>query len=375
MTRILQLVVTASLMGFAGLPGSVLAQPLDQKAALGKKLFFEVKLSSPDGQSCASCHDPAFGFSEPDQEFATSEGVFLHRFGPRNTQTAAYLTFCPPLHYDAAKETYVGGMFWSGNVDDLVEQAQLPFFAPVEMHNFLEVQVVWGMILAGLAPEFARVYGPKMLLPQNTHEAFVAISDAIAAYERSHELNSFTSKFDHYRRGRARLTPEEAWGWALFNGKGKCFVCHTSGFQGGEPGPLFTNFAYYNLGVPKNFDNPFLYDAPRMNPEGVDFIDEGLHNVVILFDPEGAPAQNGKFKTPTLRNVQVTAPYSHNGLFLTLKDVVHFHNTRDVPGAGWAPPEIPENIHTATVGNLGLTSAEEDALVAFLNTLTDGYPP
>jgi cytochrome c peroxidase len=351
------------------------AQVLDQKAALGKKLFFEAKLSFPDGQSCASCHDPAFGFSEPDQEFATSEGVLRGRFGPRNSQTANYLATCPPLHYDSEKKTYVGGMFWSGNEDDLAAQAQQPFFAPVEMHNFIDAQVVLGVVLAGLAPELMQVYGPTVVLPQNSHEALVAISDAIAAYELTRELNAFDSKFDYYQRGQARLTAEETQGLAVFNGKGKCHTCHPSSVQGNESGPLFTDFAYYNLGIPKNLDNPFLYGPPRMNPEGVDFIDEGLANVVARFDPEGAAAQNGKFKTPTLRNLERTAPYSHNGVFLTIKDAVHFHNTRDIPDTGWAAPEITDNLSTDNVGDLGLTGEEEDALVAFLKTLTDGYRP
>ncbi len=84
------------------------------------------------------------------------------------------------------------------------------------------------------------------------------------------------------------------------------------------------------------------------------------------------PAQNGKFKVMTLRNIALTAPYSHNGYFNTLKNIVHFYNTRDIPGM-WPPPDLAENINSTELGNLGLTPEEEDDIVAFLNTLTDGY--
>ena len=112
----------------------------------------------------------------------------------------------------------------------------------------------------------------------------------------------------------------------------------------------------------------------EFNPDGVDWIDHGLATVM----PGGVaanPELDGLFKTPSMRNVALTAPYGHNGYFTTLKEIVHFYNTRDVPGAGWPEPEVAANIDTANMGDLGLTDAQEDAIVAFLETLTDGWVP
>jgi cytochrome c peroxidase len=153
-----------------------------------------------------------------------------------------------------------------------------------------------------------------------------------------------------------------------------------------EPGkssekPLFTDFTYDNLGIPKNPANPFYTMPPEFNPDGMDWIDPGLGGFLASM-PElaaYAPENLGKHKVPTVRNVDkrpypgFVKAYGHNGYFKSLKEVVHFYNTRDVAGAGWPPPEVPVNVNTTEMGNLGLTDAEEDALVAFMKTLTDGY--
>ena len=126
--------------------------------------------------------------------------------------------------------------------------------------------------------------------------------------------------------------------------------------------PVFTDFTYDNLGVPKNEEYPLT---------GAE-VDLGLGPVV------GDPAENGKFKVMTVRNIGLTGPYAHNGLFKRLKDIVHFYNTRDVPGAlkkgaDWDPPEYPDTMNTDELGNLGLSDDDEDALVEFMKTLTDGF--
>jgi cytochrome c peroxidase len=120
--------------------------------------------------------------------------------------------------------------------------------------------------------------------------------------------------------------------------------------------PVFTDFTYDNLGVPKNEEYP-LADAP---------VDLGLGPIV------GDDAENGKFKVMTLRNIGLTAPYAHNGFFKTLDDITHFYNTRDVPAEGWATPEVPETVNFDELGNLGLGLEEETALVQFMKTLSDG---
>ena len=351
----------------------VAAPPLSAKASLGKKLFFNVQLSDPNGQSCASCHSPNAGFAEPDKQYPVSEGVLPGRFGSRNAPTAAYSSFSPPFHYDDEGETYVGGLFWDGRAKDLTEQAQGPFLNPLEMHNTDKKQVVADVSRFGLGPEFKAIYGSNALDASQTDAAYVNIADAIAAYEQSAEVNPFTSKYDYYLKGSVSLKTDEALGLSLFNGKANCAACHPSTIVGNEPGPLFTDFTYDNIGIPKNWNSPFLFMPKKLNPEGSEFIDLGLQNTVAKIDPAGASAEAGKFKVPTLRNVERTAPYGHNGLFNTLEEVVHFYNTRDVPSARWHKPEVPETVNKDELGNLKITRAEEAALVAFLKTLTDGY--
>ena len=141
--------------------------------------------------------------------------------------------------------------------------------------------------------------------------------------------------------------------------------------------PLLTNHGYFNLGTPRNPLNPFytIASGAGFNPLGDDYIDEGLGGLLATRGVEGADEEMGKFKVPSLRNCAKTAPYMHNGVFADLKSVIAFYNTRDVPGAGWGPPEVDHaNIfRDSHYGDLGLTDAEIDALVAFLETFTDGY--
>ena len=128
---------------------------------------------------------------------------------------------------------------------------------------------------------------------------------------------------------------------------------------------MFTDFTYDNLGTPRNPENPFYSLPTELNPDGYAYVDLGLGKTV------NDPAQNGKFRVPTLRNVAVTPPYMHNGVFKTLFSVVAFYNTRDV--ADWPAPEVNVNVNRDELGNLGLSSQEVEDLVAFLRTLTDGW--
>jgi cytochrome c peroxidase len=196
--------------------------------------------------------------------------------------------------------------------------------------------------------------------------AYEHVAQAIAAFERSKQVNQFTSKYDYSLEGKVQLSPAEQRGLALFEDplKGNCAACHPTEGQGGKMRAVFTDFSYDNLGMPKNPEIAALQGAEPP-------VDLGLG--VTVADP----AENGKFKVSTLRGVAKTGPYGHNGYFKTLKDIVHFYNTRDLPEAGWPTPEYPDTMNTSELGNLGLTDAEEDDIVAFLKTLTDGYacPP
>jgi len=249
----------------------------------------------------------------------------------------------------------------------LAEQAQGPFLNPLEQNN-ASAQVVIDKVLAS---------SYKDLFLQVCHDPasyYECVGRSIAAYERSTEVSQFTSKYDYWLKGQVMLTGQEQRGLALFRGKGKCTNCHVE--------PLFTDFTYDNLGVPRNPLNPF-YKEPEWNPLGENWVDTGLGGFLkgagypeTVWGPEW-----GKQKVPTLRNVdkrpfkKFVKAYGHNGYFKSLEEIVHFYNTRDVPRAGWPPPEISDNINITEVGNLGLNHGEELAIVEFLKTLSDGWIP
>ena len=216
--------------------------------------------------------------------------------------------------------------------------------------------------------------------PSDVEKNFDRIGLAIAAYEGSEEVNQFSSKYDMVIAGDDEFTIEEEWGYDLFNGKGLCSECH--------PEPLFTDFTYDNLGIPKNPENPFydmdnvyLDDSTKINPQGAAWIDKGLGGFLET-RPEWADmaAENyGKHKVPTLRNIakasseEFTKAFTHNGVFKSLLELVHFYNTRDIDE--WPEPEVVENVNIGELGNLELTEREEAAIVAFMMTLSDGYVP
>jgi cytochrome c peroxidase len=343
-----------------------------EKIALGKAIFFDTELSEPAGQACASCHDPKAGFANPDHRFATSKGAVEGLFGERNAPTIAYSHYSPEFYYDGMG--YIGGQFLDGRAATLEAQSEGPPLNPVEMHNPDPSAYAAKFAKAPYAGELKRIYGPSVFAtPKQT---MAAAADALATYERSSEVAQFTSKFDAYLRGKAKLTPKELKGLKLFNSKANCWVCHPSSNEDlTTVHGLFTEYDYHNLGVPKNRDNRFYSLPEQYNPDGTRFIDIGLARNPAVIAQGRASESRGKFKTPTLRNIALTAPYMHNGVFKSLKEVVSFYNTRDLKPSKWGKPEIEENIENEVVGNLRLTSEEEEAIVAFLLTLTDGYSP
>ena len=345
-----------TLMSFCLVFSSTASAALTNKEQLGKNLFFDTNLSEPAGQSCSSCHDPAAGFADPDQNLPVSEGVIAGRFGKRNSPSAAYATFNPLFTLSGGVQ---GGQFWDGRAKDLAEQARGPFLNPVEMNNTSKAQVIGKIQASVYAALFAQQCGSGSTGNQAYIDAaYICMSEAIATFEGTSELNKFTSKFDAYMAGTATLTAQEEQGRKLFGGAGKCAHCHDDSGSRSVPA-LFTDFKYHNIGVPKNNQFPFQAgDAPDLGLGGP----QGGHP---NFDSD-----KGKFKTPHLRNIAKTAPYMHNGVLKTLKEVVHFYNTRDIPGV-WPAAEYPPTVSSNFVGDLGLTNADEDAIVAFMLTFTD----
>jgi cytochrome c peroxidase len=359
--------------------GTLLAQ-LSPKEQLGKFIFFDNTLSSPTGQSCASCHAPQVGFTGPssivNNTTVVYEGAVTGVFGNRKPPTAAYGGSSPVMYFDTKSHLFIGGMFWDGRAtgwelgDPLSEQARGPFLNPREQNNPSAAAVVYKVQTSAYSGLFMTVYPGTNWSDITT--TYNNIAGAISAYEKSSEVNPFTSKYDYYLKGMVKLSKDEQKGLSLFKGKGKCDKCHLSK-QGpkGQP-PMFTDFTYDNLGIPKNPQNPFYIEFPN-------WVDPGLGGFLQTVSQysQYAAENYGKHKVPTLRNVDLRPDpafikaYGHNGFFKSLKDIVHFYNTRDVEE--WPVPEVAANMNTAELGNLKLTDADEDAIVAFLKTLSDGY--
>jgi len=292
------------------------------------------------------------------------------------------------------------------------------------------LEIAWPPDVATICstPAGAAVLGgnptPLQLSPTDrtlANKDFDEFAQAIAAYEGSDSVSPFTSKFDYFLAGKATLTTQEMNGYELFRGKGSCNTCHLDGRSSTQKGgsdtgqaaslqPLFTDTTYNNLGLPKNVKLPwYSEDTPDQwgftaNPLGFGFTDEGMG--LFLDGYYGAPPDldwgvqlpqfEGKFQTSTARDAAMVPypgfvkAYMHNGYLTSLKEVVHFYNTRDVypfpvlsgncpkgtveKVTCWPMPEDPNNENT-TIGKLGLSDAEENDIVAFLKTLVDGYKP
>lgn len=345
--------------------GSSSEQPLPVTTAeLGEQLFSDPRLSEPQGQACADCHAPNLAFSDPEDD-RVSAGAIRSRFGSRNAQTAMYAAFAPPLHRDPETQRMVGGLFWDGRVNSLEEQAAVPLLNPLEMNNPDKATVV-AKIEKYYGAAFRRLFGQSAL--DDVDRAFAHVGEAIAAFERTRVFAPFSSKYDRYLAGTAELTESEQRGLAIFEdpARGNCASCHPS--RPGPDGspPLFTNFAYENLGIPRFADSPFLIQPKELNPDGEAFIDHGLMNVTK--DPQ----HDGMFRTPTLRNVTRTGPYGHNGYFRRLDEMIEMITGSCMrPGTcKLPPPEVPATAQRVRSGR-PLSRQEIMDLVAFLRTLED----
>ena len=374
-------------------------------------------------------------------------GSVRTRFSNRKPQSYMYAPFSPVLHYNALQGDFVGGNFWDMRASGYrlqnpsAEQAQGPPTNPVEMglpdSSCIAYRLshapyrqlfesVWGAdsftihwppnverVCATPGPPPANDQFPVHLSPADRARAdhiYDGFGLAISAYEFSPEVSPFTSKYDYVQAEKDQFTQQEKLGYELFRGKARCNECHRDGGPGEEP--LFTDFTASNLGVPGNPRLQFYYEGqpdqrgytPDIagNIAGAAYIDRGVGSFLRTLQSDSgqlnpdsqwiklAPEFDAKFQVPTLRNVDMrptssfVKAYMHNGYFKSLKEVVHFYNTRDVLPeckAGdsgekvscWPAPEDSTNLNKRQLGNLKLTDQEEDALVAFLKTLSDGY--
>jgi cytochrome c peroxidase len=304
------------------------------------------------------------------------------------------------------KVLFAGGNFWDGRAtghklgNPAADQAQGPFLNPVEQNVADAKNLVEKVCSSEYADLFKKVgydiWKEKDILSStNVNLQYGIIGIAIAAFENSETVNGFSSKYDYYLKGQVKLSEKEMQGLELFVGKGKCANCHLN--ENGKEGtpPLFTDFTFDNLGIPKNAENPWYTMDTTFNKEGINWVDPGLADFLKEMPQYAMYAEEnyGKHQVPTLRNVDKRPSqgyikcYGHNGYFKSLEEVVHFYNTRDIlpsaesiadpkPGINcWPEPEVTKNMNMAELGNLGLTIEEESAIVEFMKILSDGYVP
>lgn len=386
--------------------GSLCATRLTPVEELGKMMFFDRNLSNPPGQACADCHDPENGWTGPTVNLGGAyQGAVAGRFGNRKPPSSAYAGGSPVLHVDE-KKNFVGGMFWDGRAsgaqlnDPLADQVSGPLLNPLEQNNPDSKAVVRKVQAANYAARFRQIWKLQPADWDNdADKVFEDIARSIAAYERSNEVNPFNSRFDAFWRNAIAkglrveaidtmhwrdyanlgLNETELRGLMLFNTKARCGECHSLAPGPNNTPPVFTDYKYDNTGVPRNAASPFYSTDKKYNPDGGNWVDPGLGGFLKSSPQYSQYAEQnlGKQKVPTLRNVDLRRDlgfvkvYMHNGALKSLKEVVHFYNTRD---AGEFPPsELKANLNTDQLGKLGLTDEEEDAVVAFLKTLSDHY--
>jgi len=352
-----------------------------RKQQLGKALFSDINLSLNRNQSCESCHSltpveiptevapnrfkileqPALATVDPSNVrngTAVSDGSVDRAFGGLNAPSMAYAAFSPDFFWDDEEELFFGGQFWNGRAKDLVEQAKGPFVNPVEMAMPSEWAVIerlrenrrynrafraiFGINLRGLSEGDPGVSA-----------AYQAMAEAIAAFEATSRFSRFDSKFDFEGAGITGYNESEQRGADLFDDRAQCGLCHTTeGIDGDGTPSLLTDFSYDNLGTPPNPQLP----APSTDP--------GLLANPNLLSARGEPTApddvEGRHKVMSLRNIELTSPYMHNGVVVTLKEVVDFYDA----GGGDDPLKDPR------LRPLGLVPSEKADLLAFLESLS-----
>jgi cytochrome c peroxidase len=347
---------------------------IQKEIELGQMLFFDTILSKDQTQSCSTCHNPNHAFIDDRDNGvmgAGSLGDDQKSIGDRNTPTASYAMFSPDFHFDKKSGEYKGGQFHDGRALDLQEQAEGPPLNPVEMNipnkKFLVDRFEQSPVYS---KAFKELYGNDIF--KDVNKTYSMMAQAIASFERTDEFAPFDSKYDRFLKGEYDLTPLEDLGRSLFfsNNNTNCAKCHMLKKED-SPRDTFTNYEYHNIGVPQNH---YLMAKNVVDPKT--FIDHGLLNNPKIDDKK----HDGKFKVPTLRNISVTAPYMHNGVFQELATVVEFYDKYiDLDRAinpetnePWGSPEVEENINfeLLTIGK-PLSDRKVKALVAFMDTLTD----
>jgi cytochrome c peroxidase len=379
----------------AGISRAEVYRRVADLTALGRRLFNDPALSASGRLACASCHDPAHAFGPAGTEPVALGGTAMQEAGRRAVPSLKYLQAVPHFteHYfeseDEGDESVdngpTGGLTWDGRVDRGRDQARIPLLSPFEMANESVAAVVTRVRRAGYGEALRRLFGAQAL--ENEDIAFRGLLEALETYEQdAAEFYPYSSKYDAYLAGRARLTPQEARGLALFNdpAKGDCARCHVSRPAADGTPPQFTDFGFVALGVPRNPKIPANRDPA--------YFDLGLCGP-FRTDLSEHPEYCGLFRTPSLRNVALRKTFFHNGVFDSLARVVEFYAERETDPEKWYPrapdgsvrkyDDLPGryranvNVEPPFDRKPGdppaLSQSEIADVVAFLNTLTDGY--
>lgn len=400
--------------------------PLSAMAALGDKIFHDTNLSAGSNLACSTCHAQATGLANDNGAAVMLGGPALDEPGLRNTPSLTYTAFTP--QFSLTGDGPSGGFFRDGRAKTLADQARAPFTNEFEMANADAAAVVAKLNAAKYKSQFIAIFGANQLSdPSQADAAMASIGMALVAYEKEDaSFKAFNSKYDAWRAGTAQLTAQELRGFALFNSPahGNCAACHPSTSADGVTPPLFTDFSYDNLGVPRNTSLEANNDSTTLsyvialqepNYDGVHkYYDIGVCGPLRtdISHNYGNSGICGAFKVPTLRNIALTAPYFHNGKFSTLSDALSFYVTRDTDPGAWYPTsgnivtkfdDLPAiyggqfqvdltklgsdvgyvgNVNTAEAPynrKLGdapaLSPSEIKDVIAFLCTLNDGYDP
>lgn len=384
--RLSTLVSVLGLVACGGGSSADSATGLSQRALLGEQIFNDVTLSKNGNQSCASCHDANHAHAAPNSRGVQlgSDGVSE---GSRTSPSIRYLALNKPFGFEP-DGTPTGGFFWDGRRATLAEQAKGPFLNPVEMANTDVAEVIARLASRPYAAAFKAVFGVGIF--NDPEAAFERVALALQAYQKEDAgFAPFNSKYDAFLRGQTTLSTAELRGLAWFNSpsKGNCAACHPSAITKNGGLPLFTDFSYDNLGVPRNWLVASSHGDLGLCANGTDEIN--------ALPASAKDALCGAFKVPSLRNVGERKAYFHNGRFTTLTDVVTFYAQRDTHPERWyldaqGLPDVKFNdLPEAYRGNVNtseapynrrigeepaLNSTEIDEVVSFLCTLSDGWP-
>ncbi len=373
------------------------AAPDSALAALGRQIFFDTSLSASGQQSCATCHSPDHAYGPPNSLAVQMGGPKLDRQGMRAVPSLRYALNHTPVWSKAfvssmaervleGDEPPVGGFGWDGRFNTLHEQAAFPLLAPNEMANRDAAEVVDRIRHATYAPDFKRAFGADIF--NDPERAFQQMLRAIERFElEDASFHPYDSKFDFYLDDKVSLTPQEQRGLALFNDpqRGNCASCHLDRPGADGSHPLFTDYQFEALGVPRNREIKANANAG--------YFDSGLCGP-LRKDQASQSQYCGMFKTPTLRNVARRQVFFHNGRFHSLREALRFYVQRDTAPQRWyplgpngiekkfddIPPQFRRNVD---VVDLPLTlskgqapfwnDSDIDDVIAFLETLDDGY--